>query len=463
MDDRIQKFIKATQDLSEGIYQVEVPITPPDEVGQLGKALRMLAQNLELRYQELAKLYQITARINSGLLLNQILEEIYSDFRPLIPYNRIGFALLEEGGKLLRARWAKTDQAQVKLEIGYAARMAGSSLEPIMASREPRIINDLPEYLAKKPESESTRLIVAEGYQSSLTCPLIAGGVPVGFMFFSSVDADTYANVHVEVFKQIAEQLSVIVEKGRLVSDLAEKNAQIEKQNEELRRLNYLKNFFLGMAVHDLRNPIANIQLISDVMLDDAKNPLSPLEQRDFLKDINLQARYMAELIGDILNVAEIEAGQLRLVIEEIELAGFLRTIIRQHNKLSAAKGTKVSLAGRPVGLLRADAQRIRQVLDNLISNAVKYSPPGSAVRLRVTRLGAGWHFEVQDEGPGISEKDRSRLFQDFAHLSARPTGGEKSTGLGLAIARRMVEAHGGQIGVVSESGHGATFWFDIP
>ncbi len=463
MDDRIQKFIKATHDLAEGNYQVEVPITPADEVGQLGKALRSLAQNLEQRYQELAKLNQITARINSGLLLDQILEEVYSDFRPLIPYNRIGFSLLEENGRLLRARWAKTDRPDVRLGVGYTAAMAGSSLQSIMVSREPRILNNLPEYLAQKPESESTRLIVEEGYQSSLTCPLIANGFPVGFMFFSSVSAGTYANVHVEVFNKIAEQLSVIVEKGRLVSDLAEKNELIEKQNEELHRLNNLKNLFLGMAVHDLRNPIANIQLMSDVLLGDGRNPLSTAEQQDFIKDINAQARFMAELIGDILNMAEIESGQIQLVMEEIELAGFLKTIVRHHNKLAAAKGTRVVLSSRPSGSMHVDGQRVRQALDNLVSNAIKYSPPGSLVRLRAARLGSGWHFEVQDEGPGISEKDHSRLFQDFARLSARPTGGEKSTGLGLAIARRMVEAHGGQIGVDSVPGHGATFWFNIP
>jgi signal transduction histidine kinase len=463
MDDRIQKLIKATQDLSEGNYKVEVPVMPADEVGQLGQALRALAQNLEQRYQELNKLNQITARINSGLLLNQILEEIYSDFRPLIPYNRIGFSLLEEKGRLLRARWAKTDRTDVRLGMGYEAPMTGSSLEAIMASQEPRILNNLPEYLTQKPQSESTRLIVEEGYRSSLTCPLIANGVPVGFMFFSSVNADTYANVHVGVFKQIAEQLSVIVEKGRLVSDLAEKNALIEKQNEELRRLYDLHNLFLGMAAHDLRNPISNIQLLSDVLLGDDKGPLSASEQRDFIQDINSQARFMGELIGDILNLAEIESGKLALTVEEIELAGFLRMIVRHHNKLAAPKGSKVVLTSRPSGSMRADAQRIRQVLDNLISNAIKFSPPGSIIKVRVSRSGTGWRFEVQDQGPGISENDRSRLFQDFVRLTARPTGGEKSTGLGLAIARRMVEAHGGQIGVISEAGRGATFWFSIP
>jgi signal transduction histidine kinase len=237
----------------------------------------------------------------------------------------------------------------------------------------------------------------------------------------------------------------------------------IEDQNEELRRLYNLQNLFLGMAAHDLRNPIANIQLLSDVLLGDEKGPLSPGERRDFIQDINTQARFMAELIGDILNLAEIEAGKLTLALEEIDLAGFLRMIVRHHHKIAAQKGSKVILASRPSGSMQADAQRIRQVLDNLVSNAVKYSPPGSTIKLRVSRSHPGWRFEVQDQGPGISDSDRSRLFQDFARLTARPTGGEKSTGLGLAIARRMVEAHGGQIDVISEAGQGATFWFSIP
>jgi signal transduction histidine kinase len=114
-------------------------------------------------------------------------------------------------------------------------------------------------------------------------------------------------------------------------------------------------------------------------------------------------------------------------------------------------------------GQVKADPVRLHQVLDNLISNAVKYSPPGSKVWVSAQRMPAGWQVNVQDEGPGITEKDRRRLFQDFARLSARPTGDEKSVGLGLAITRRIVEAHDGQIGVDSEPGQGATFWFILP
>jgi signal transduction histidine kinase len=370
---------------------------------------------------------------------------------------------MEDGGRILRARWAKTDRTDLKLCIGYSAPMQNSSLLQILATREPRIINDLQEYLAQKPASESTRLIVEEGYRSSLTCPLVANGVAVGFMFFSSIQPNQYAHEHVEIFKQIADQLSVIVEKGRLVSELAEKNQQIELQNEELKRLNYLKNFFLGMAVHDLKNPITNIQLISDVMLGDDGKPLTPAEQRDFMKDINQQSRYMSELINDILSVAEIEAGQLKLVPVEFDLGFFLSEAVRRYRKLAEPKGTRIMQEGEPTGRLRGDPQRLRQVIDNLISNAVKYSPAGSVVRVRALQTASGWRVEVQDEGPGIQDKDRPRLFQDFARLSARPTGGEKSTGLGLAISRRIVEAHGGKIGADNQAQNGTIFWFELP
>jgi transcriptional regulator with GAF, ATPase, and Fis domain len=226
----------------------------------LGQELQELAASLEMRYQERRTLNQITVKINSGLRLDQILEEVYRDFRNLIPYNRIGISLLDEGGKVLRARWAKTNRRKVKLGAGYSGEMPGSSLQVILETRQPRILNDLPDYLSKKPESGSTRLIVEEGYHSSLTCPLIANGVAIGFIFFSSVERNAYADVHVEIFSQIADQLSVIVEKDRLVSELAEKSTHIQQQTEELVRLDNLKNFFLGMrpTIYAIQSPISN-------------------------------------------------------------------------------------------------------------------------------------------------------------------------------------------------------------
>src|SRR5690606_29972423 len=120
----------------------------------------------------------------------------------LIPYNRIGFALIEDDGQTVRACWARSDQPAVQLGQGYSAPLASSSLEAIMTSGQPRILNDLESYLGAKPGSEATRMIVGEGLRASLTCPLIANGAPVGFIFFSSIRPHIYEEAHVELFQR---------------------------------------------------------------------------------------------------------------------------------------------------------------------------------------------------------------------------------------------------------------------
>jgi len=460
-DERIPLYFEAIQRLNRGEYDLALP-AGADEIGRLGEALCDLARVLESRDREAQKLDQITARINAGLLLDDILENVYYDFREIIPYNRIGFSLIENDGQVVRARWAKSDQPGIKLTTGYVAPLEGSSLQTILTTGRPRILSDLAEYLERKPNSESTRLIVAEGIRSSLTCPLIANGVPVGFMFFSSVQPNTYADVHVETFLRIAGQLSVIVEKGRLVSELSEQKQAVERQNEDLRRLDDLKNTFLGIAAHDLRNPIAAIQTSVDLLMDPAFG-ISEEDRAYLLERMSHQTRHMLTLLDDLLEVTQIESGKLSLNLEPVNLREFLDEAVRQHAMLAARKGTRVLLQAVPEGRVTVDPLRLRQVVDNLISNAVKFSPPGSTVRVSAERIPAEWRVNVQDEGPGITEQDRKRLFQDFARLSAKPTGDEKSTGLGLAISRRVVQVHGGKIGVNSEPGHGATFWFTLP
>jgi len=180
--------------------------------------------------EELRKLVQITERINYGIELEEVLESLYREMHEVIPYNRIGFSLIDRDHGEVVARWAQSDHPMA-LSVGYKAKLKGSTLETIIETMQPRVINDLESYLAGKPGSESTRLVVGEGMRSSLTCPLIVQGKPVGFVFFSSILKDTYRNAHIEIFKQIAGQLATIVEKGRLYNQLAEQKAIVEKQN----------------------------------------------------------------------------------------------------------------------------------------------------------------------------------------------------------------------------------------
>lgn len=423
--------------------------------------LLKLARDLHRRYLEIHRLDQITENINAGLVLDEVLENVYDNFREIIPYDRIGFTLLDEESHTMVARWSRSDLPERHLLDDYSTPLAGTELIDVLRHHEPLIINDI----AADPDptgSRPTELFLREGMRSMMSCPLIANGVPIGFIFFSYSEPNIYDQRHVEVFQKLASRLSIIVEKGRLVTEIVEHEAAIEAQNEELQKLNETKNAFLGMAAHDLRNPLADILMAADLM--GGKEDLDD-DERWLLKTIHERSQHMLTLINDLLDVSTIEAGALTLETEPIDLDAYLSGVVSDLNRMFAAKGTSIVYEPETTGRVTADPHRLRQVLDNLLSNAAKYSPPGSTVTLRLARQPDPdrWQFSVLDEGPGVSPEERDELFQPFARVSTRPTGGESSTGLGLAITQRVVKAHGGEIGMRPNAPSGSEFWFTLP
>jgi diguanylate cyclase (GGDEF)-like protein len=196
-----------------------------------------MSQTLVRRLTESARIAELAEKVNAGLMLGDVLGHVFESFRAVIPYERIGFSVLDQDQTMVRAVWARPVAGPVMIPPGYRARLDGSSLRTILETGRPRILNDLPAYLAQHPQSESTRLVVAEGIRSSLTCPPVAAGHPVGFLFFSSVATNTYADAHVAFFERIAGQLAVILEKGRLYEELAETKRELESVNRKLHEL----------------------------------------------------------------------------------------------------------------------------------------------------------------------------------------------------------------------------------
>jgi signal transduction histidine kinase len=460
-DPRIQQLIQAIEQLSRADFEVDIPVSD-DEIGQIGKALQELARSIQVQARRSTILSGLTTQINLGLLLEDVLEQLYLELRDLLPYDRIGLSLISEDEQMVRAVWVKSDLPSVKLGVDYVSPLVGSSLATILETGQPRIINDLRASLKRKPDSTSTRMIVDEGIQSSLTCPLIADGKPIGFIFFSSAQPNTYEDAHAEIYQQLAGQLAVIVERSRMISELTQQNEAIEVQNLALNQLNELKTTLLGMAAHDLRHPLGYIELANNLIAEELKRSTGA-DLNELVAGISKQTRHGLGLLDELLDVTHLDSNGFSLYLETIDLAPFLAEVVKQQSRIAAMKGTRIVLTECPEGQVEVDPQRLHQIIDNLISNAIKYSPPGSEVKISAKANSFRWLISVEDEGPGIKPEDRLQLFQDFAKLSAKPTGGERSTGLGLAIARRVVEAHGGHIGVDSAPGVGATFWFTLP
>lgn len=245
--------------------------------------------------------------------------------------------------------------------------------------------------------------------------------------------------------------------------DLTIMSRELQIRNTELAELNRLKNLFLGMASHDLRNPVGIILNYTDFILEDLQKDLSP-QHLKFLQNIRSAAQDMKHVINDFLDVSIIESGHLTLNYEEIEPARFIPEVLEK--VIIAADRRKISfqtLLDPLITRVRIDPKKIEQVFINLIKNAIEYSPQGGVITIATSFTDDEIRLSVQDQGAGISKEKQDLLFQTFSGTSARKKDGERSIGLGLVISRTIVEAHGGRMYVWSEPGVGSTFGFTLP
>ncbi len=248
---------------------------------------------------------------------------------------------------------------------------------------------------------------------------------------------------------------------------------ELKHARQRLREMNQEKNEFMGIAAHDLRNPLSAIKGYSEMIVEDAQT-LAQGVGPDLLgctkelegtgRQIGETAARMAEMVQNLLDANRIERGEMQLNLAPTALGPVLSSVIGTQRPHATAKQQRIHLESETTpAVVQVDPSVIVQVLENLVSNAVKYSPPGKDIFVRLKSLPNAVRVEVQDEGPGLSAEDQKKLFGKFARLSAKPTGGEHSTGLGLSIVKKMVEAMRGKVWCESELGRGATFILEFP
>lgn len=261
---------------------------------------------------------------------------------------------------------------------------------------------------------------------------------------------------------------------SRINKALEEKNVQLSNTNQSLIDLNNEKNEFLSIVAHDLKNPLGQILGLAQLVRDDTS--LSQAEIAEFSSDIVVSSQRMFELITNLLDINAIEQGKIRIDLSDFDIGSLVQRIVQAYVHKARQKNITLHcwVPEHPL-FVYADPALTIQILDNLISNAVKYSPHGKNIWIDIqpsgkTRNGKDIckHYSgsahpvvcvaIRDEGPGISDEDQKKLFGKFARLSAKPTGGEHSTGLGLSIVKKLVEAMNGCVWCTSNEGEGATF-----
>jgi signal transduction histidine kinase len=246
-------------------------------------------------------------------------------------------------------------------------------------------------------------------------------------------------------------------------NDLLDIHRTIEQKNTELEKLNQQKNHFLSIAAHDLRNPLTTIYTVADLIAEELKEKTSA-ETKDFLEMIKQSSRFMRGLIEELLDVSVIDSGEPSLHLEPVDIIELIRNNVKLNRVIAGRKQITVKFnCSDDLPMLQLDRKKIEQVLNNLISNAIKYSYPKSKVEINLKRENGSIVISVHDEGQGIPTTEMNKLFTPFSRTSVKATSGESSTGLGLVIVRKIIETHRGRVWAESQVKKGSVFYVSLP
>jgi len=380
----------------------------------------------------------------SSLRLDEAFEAFIDELRGLIPFERAAILLVEEGGARVMATAGTA--ADSFLPPGTTIDIAGSVLERVVEGQSV-YRKDLEDGLY--PEE---RELVSLGLRSRVVAPLQLGPRTVGALALSRGEPSAFTT----------EEVALATLLGRLVATAVQNIRTYEAERttvDELRRLSTLRADFVSLVSHELRSPMAAV-IGSARTLQSRWRELRPEQREAFLAVIGDETSRLAALIGDVLDTSRIDAGTFGYTFTDVDLADVVReaTAAAELGQDEVRLNVEIPTALPPV---RGDRDRLRQLVDNLISNALKYSESGSAVDVAASERNGSVLVRVRDRGPGIAREDQGLIFEKFGRAdvsNARP-----GTGLGLFISRSFAEAHGGTLHVESAPGAGATFTLALP
>jgi signal transduction histidine kinase len=384
--------------------------------------------------------------LSSSLELDQAFDAFIREVRGLLPFDRIAIVLSESGvAQVMAVAGAGADEV---LPPGSGRPVHGTLLEDLLRTNQTVYRRDMSP--SGYPEEDE---FLALGLRCRLATPLLQGARAIGMLSLVRKEPDSFSADDIELAGLL----------GRLVASAVQNIRAYEgerKTVEELRRLSALRADFVSLVSHELRTPMAAV-IGAARTLQQRWRELSPEHRESFLELIAGETNRLADLIGDVLDTSRIEAGTFSFRFREVDLSRLV------HDAVATAQLGQDEVRLRadvhaPLPEIRGDGERLRQVLTNLIDNAIKYSPAGGEVEVRAYPENGRVLVDVRDEGPGIAKADQKLIFEKFGRVtgSGDPRPG---TGLGLFIARSIAEAHGGGLEVQSSPQHGATFTLELP
>ena len=414
--------------------------------------LRARTDELARSVGELEALGEVSQAVNSTLDLETVLTTIVGRAVQLSRTDAGAIYVFDEERKEFRLR--ATYGMSEDMIVAITDRRIGIGDANIGVAATRRAPIQVPD-MRNEPTSPLNEIILQEGYRALLIIPLLRPDHIVGALVVRRKAPGEFPKSAIDLLETFGDQSVVAIQNANLFHEIEEKGKQLAVASQH-------KSQFLANMSHELRTPLNAILGYTELILDGIYGE-APAKAQDVLKRVESNGRHLLGLINDVLDLSKIEAGQLTLSLTDYSMKDVLYNVFSAVEPLASGKKLNFKVDAPPnMPPGRGDERRLTQVILNLVGNAIKFTDTGEIV-IKATATNGAFTVAVRDTGPGISEADQGKIFEEFQQADSSATKKKGGTGLGLSISRRIVEMHGGKLWVESELGKGSVFSFTLP
>jgi signal transduction histidine kinase len=420
---------------------------------RLFKALEARTGELTRTVEQLTALGEVGRAVGSTLDLATVLTTIVSRAVELSGLDGgVVFEYDETAEEFVHRAATETGGALAQARRATRARKGEGVIGRTAITREPVQVPDIT--VPGVYEGRLRENLIASGIRAILAMPMAHHDRLVGCIAVTRNRPGEFPAETIDLLRAFATQSALAIQNARLFSE-------IEGQSRQLEAASRHKSEFLANMSHELRTPLNAIIGFSEVLIQRMFGPVND-KQDEYLRDIHVSGQHLLSLINDILDLAKIEAGRMELAGADFDLPAAIENALTLVRERASRRGIALERVVDPaLGMIHADERKVKQVLLNLLSNALKFTPEGGRVDVEAGRAGGAALISVRDTGVGIAPEDHAAVFEEFRQVGK--SRGVEGTGLGLALSRKFIELHGGRIWVESELGRGATFRFTLP
>jgi K+-sensing histidine kinase KdpD len=420
-------------------------------------SLRKSDKESKKKLEELSRLYDISLGINAVMTVETLLKMVAKEATLLLSQPWASIVLVNPQREI-------THSAIIGIPESYRAKLGskvrkGGLTEWLCENGKPMIVNDV----LKDERAATGEFLLATKIRSLIGLPLSTGQQVIGVIYVGDFCPKEFEDKCLRRLTIMSDQLAIAIAKSKLYESIQRKMEGYEKQVKDLKKVNQLKSEYVAHVSHELRTPLTSIKAYMETLENNIDDP-GFTEKKDFLKIVSKETERLIRIVNDILDVSNIEFGQKPLQRSTFDVVEIIHEVVAMlQPKLAEKHMTAQTILPEHLPMVDADKDLITQVFINLITNAVKYSPEGSGIRIKAAEDAVDLRIAIEDEGIGIPEGQLEKIFDKYYRVKSRESKEYDGVGLGLAIVRNIIEQHGGVITVESTEQVGSKFMFTIP